>query len=416
MRTTLALGTSRYLLHDLTVRRLRNDLPYTFRPPKPRGWFRPLGLWANELYLRRKFRVDRLEVRGFDKVRELSRAGHSILLAPNHADHSDPHVMVSVVAKHGMRSHFMAAREVFEVGKAASWALQGMGVFSVDRDGPDLSAIKTAIGLLEKSSDPLVIYPEGEIYHHHERLDPLHEGVASILLKAAARLENGKEAWLVPVGIRFRHDPAVGETFMDRLAKLEDRIGWTPRPSLPVDERILRLGTGLLGLKEMEFLGEAGRGPIQERLGRICESLLSEVEGRLGKDPKSLNAPERVRALRYRIRRRLLDTEKPPTFIEREGLLDDLDRVFTALQAHSYIGDYFLEERTLDRRAETIMKLEEDLLGFPNYPAPRTARVTAGEPIPVSRMLAAGELPAKGGAGDLTGLLEERLAGLLATS
>lgn len=410
----MALGTSCRLLHGLTVRRLRNDLPYTFLPPKPRGWFRPIGLWVNRYFVEKKYRVTKLDAQGFERVKELSAAGHAVLVAPNHADHSDPNVMVSLLARHGMRSHFMAAREVFEVSKPGAWALQSMGVFSVDRDGPDLSAIKTAITLLEKNSDPLVIYPEGEIYHHHERLDPLHEGVASILLKAAARLGNGKEAYLVPVGIRFRHDPAVEETFSERLSRLEDRIGWTPKPSLPVDERILRLGTGLLGLKEMEFLGEAGRGKIQERLATVCESLLSEVEGRLGKDSKALSAPERVRALRYRIRRRLLDVEKPPTFIEREGLLDDLDRVFTALQAHSYIGDYFLAERTMDRRAETIMKLEEDLLGFPNYPAPRTARVIAGEPIPVSKMLAAGELPAKGGAGELTALLEERLGELVA--
>ena len=399
------------------MRRLRNDLPYTFTPPKPRAWFRPLGLWANEtLMLRRKYQVARLDARGFERVKELSDAGHAVLLAPNHADHSDPHVMTAVIARHGMRSHFMAAREVFEISKAGAWALQSMGVFSVDRDGPDLSSIKTAITLLENSSDPLVIYPEGEIYHHHERLDPLHEGVASILLKAAARLKDGREAWLVPVGIRFHHDPAVEKSFRDRLSRLEDRIGWTPRPAMPLDERVVRLGTGLLGLKEMEYLGEAGRGPLQERLTTICEKLLGEAESRQGRDPKSVTAPERVRGQRYRIRKRLLDAEKPPTAEERGLLLDDLDRVFTALQAHSYIGDYFLAESTLDRRAETIMKLEEDLLGFPSYPAPRTARLVAGEPIPVSKMLAAGDLPAKGGAGALTSLLEARLGGLLAAS
>jgi 1-acyl-sn-glycerol-3-phosphate acyltransferase len=396
------------------MRRLRNDLPYTFRPPRPRGWFRPLGLLANRLYLQRKFAIAGIEDAGFPAVKDLSRAGHAVLLAPNHADHSDPHVMTEVVARHGMKSHFMAAREVFEISRLGAFALESMGVFSVDRDGPDLSAIKTAITLLESGSDPLVIYPEGEIYHHHERLDPLHEGVASILLKAAARLKNGKEAWLVPVGIRFRHDPAVEGTFRDRLSRLEDRIGWTPRPSMPVDERIVRLGTGLLGLKEMEHTGEAGRGPIQERLCALCESLLAAAESRHGRDPKATTAPERVRAQRYRIRKRLLDAGDPPPPAEREALLDDLDRVFTALQAHSYIGDYLLAEHTLDRRAETIMKLEEDLLGFPNFPAARTARVTAGEPIAVSRMLAAGELPAKGGAGELTTLLERRLAGLIA--
>ena len=396
------------------MRRLRNDLPYTFRPPKPRAWFRPLALWANNAHLQRKYGVNRIDEQGFGRVKELSSAGHAVLLAPNHADHSDPQVMVSLIAKYGMRSHFMAAREVFEVSKPGAWALQSMGVFSVDRDGPDLSAIKTAITLLEKSSDPLVIYPEGEIYHHHERLDPLHEGVASILLKAAARLENGKEGFLVPVGIRFHHDPSVEATFRDRLSKLEDRIGWTPKPAMPVDDRILRLGTGLLGLKEMEYLGEAGHGQIQERLGILCERLLAETESRQGRDPKATTAPERVRAQRYRIRRRLLDVEKQPSAEEKAALLDDLDRVFTALQAHSYIGDYFLAERSLDRRAETIMKLEEDLLGFPTYPTPRTARVVAGEPIPVSKILAASELPAKGGAGELTALLEKRLVGLVA--
>ena len=395
------------------MRRLRNDLPYTFRPPRWRPWFRPLGLWLNRSrFLRSKYRVLGQECEGFDQVVERVRAGDAVLLAPNHADHSDPHLMLDVGARHDLPLHFMAAREVFEVSQAAAWSLQSMGVFSVDRDGPDLSAIKTAIGLLEKGT-PLVIYPEGEIYHHHERLDPLMEGVASILLKAAARLKDGRKAWLVPVGIRFRHDPAVESTFVERLSRLEDRIGWTPKPAMEVDARIIRLGTGVLALKETEFLGEAGQGGLQGRLESLCERLLGDVESRCGRDARASTPPERVRAIRYRIRRRLLDPKDLPGAGERNILLDDLDRAFTALQAHSYIGDYLLEHPTLDRRAETIMKLEEDLFGFPRYPTPRTARVVAGEPIGVSDRLESGELPAKGGAGPLTALLEERLTALL---
>jgi hypothetical protein len=396
------------------MRRLRNDLPYTFRPPKLRHWLRPLGLALNRsTQLSRKYRIGKIEAEGFQRVRELNEAGHALLLAPNHSDHSDPHVVMELVHRHGMRALFMAAREVFEVSPTASWALQRMGVFSVDRDGPDLSAIKTAIQLLESGSDPLVIFPEGEIYHHHRRLDPLNEGVASILLKVAARLPAAKSAFLVPVGLRFFHHPSVETTFVERLSRLEHRIGWTPKPRLAVDERIHRLGTGILALKETEYLGDAGSGKIQDRLSHLCESLLTLVESRYPRDAKAVTPPERVRALRYRIRRRLLDSEKPPSADDKETLLDDLDRVFTALQAHSYIGDYLLEDPTLDRRAETLMKLEEDLLGFPIYPIQRTARVIAGEPIPVSQMLAAGELPAKGGALPLTELLEKRLGELL---
>lgn len=396
------------------MRRLRNDLPYTFRPPRVQAWLRPLGLALNRaIHLSRKYRVTRIEAEGFQRVRELSEAGHAVLVAPNHSDHSDPHVVMELLARHGMRAWFMAAREIFEVGPAASWALQSMGVFSVDRDGPDLSAIKTAITLLETGKDPLVIFPEGEIYHHHRRLDPLNEGVSSILLKAASRMATGKNAYLVPVGLQFFHDPAVEATFCERLSKLEDRIGWTPKPRMAVDERIHRLGTGILALKETEYLGNASSGDVQHRLTYLCETLLTLVESRYPRDAKAVTPPERVRALRYRIRRRLLDAQKPPTHDEKEMLLDDLDRVFTALQAHSYIGDYLIVDPTLDRRAETILKLEEDLFGFPTYPIERTARVIAGEPISVSVLLASGELPAKGGAVQLTELLEMRLSELL---
>lgn len=397
------------------MRRLRTDFPYRFRPPKMKGWFRPFGLLANRcVFLKRKYHIAQMETSGFEKVAELSRKGHAVVLAPNHSDHSDPHLILECGLKHGFASYFMGAREIFEASEIAAWALQAMGVFSVDRDGPDIASIKTALGILGRGGHPLVIYPEGEIYHHHARLDPLHDGVASILLKAATGLKDGKQAYLVPVAVRFFHDPSVEETFCGRLSRLEDRIGWTPKPSMAVDERIVRLGCGILALKETEFLGHANTGEIQDRLGILCERLLEKVEACCGKDPKLITAPERVRAVRYRIRKRLLDAAAPPDEEGRERLLDHLDAAFTALQAHSYRGDYLLEEPTLDRRAETILKLEEDLFGFPTYPSERMARVSAGEPIAVSTMLADGTLPVKGGAGMLTSILEKELSSMLA--
>ncbi len=396
------------------MRRLRNDLPYTFRPPQPKAWLRPAALWINQhVHLSRKYRVTTLHDEGFQHVAELCAAGHSVLLAPNHSDHSDPHVLLEVAARHSLRPSFMGAREIFEVSPIAAWALQSIGVFSVDRDGPDLSAIKTAISLLEEGGDPLVMFPEGEIYHHHRRLDPLNEGVASILIKAAARLPAGRSAFLVPVAMRFFHDPSAAATFRDRLSRLEDRIGWIPRPAMDVDSRIQRLATGVLALKETEYLGSAGSGGIQDRLSQLCENLLAEVESRYPRDARAATPPERVRALRYRIRRRLLDAENPAPPAARSILLDDLDRVFTALQAHSYIGDYLTENPDTDRRAEMIMKLEEDLLGFPTYPVDRRAHIVAGDPVHVSNLLATGTLPAKGGSIALTETLESHLSTLL---
>ncbi len=396
------------------MRWLPTHLPYRFREPKPWDWLRPLFVWlSDEFFMRRKFRVMEVEDRGFSRVRELVDAGHAVLLAPNHADHSDPHVVTHIGARHQLRLRFMAAREIFDPGGAVAWGLQHMGVFSVDRDGPDLAAVKTAIEILVAGGCPLVIYPEGEIYTHNDRLDPLHEGVASIILRVASKLNPPRQAWLVPVSIRLRHDPSVEKTFPDRLSRLEDRIGWKPRPAMPVDQRILRLGEGALALKEVEYLGQVSVGNLGQRLATMSQNLLDDVESRRGKDARASTPPDRVRALRYRIRKRLLDEEATPDADERRELLEDLDRVFTALQAHSYPGDYLLENPSLDRRAETVMKLEEDLLGACQFPVHRSACVTAGEPINVSEWMPARGLTPKNGAGPLTELLEERLVAML---
>lgn len=395
------------------MRRLTSALPYKFRPPVKGSWIGPLGRWVNRaVHLGRKYKIRRIEETGLARVAQLCRAGNSVMLAPNHSDHADPHVLIEAAARHGMKPYFMGAREIFEVGTVASWSLRHMGVFSVDRDGPDLSAMKMAIGLLEEARQPLVVFPEGEIYHHHRRLDPLHEGPASMILKAAAKVKQGRGAFLVPVAMSFHHDAEVEGTFRDRLSALEQRIGWIPRPAMEDIERIQRLATGVLALKETEYLGRANQGGIQERLVALCGELLEKVEHRYPRDAKANTAPERVRALRFRIRRRLLDVENPLDEAERLMLLEDLDRIFTALQAHSYIGD-LLADPTIDRRAEMIMKLEEDLGSFPEYPTPRTARLTAGEPIDVNALLASGALPPKGGAAALTDLLEDRLTVML---
>ncbi len=395
------------------MRRLRNDLPYTFRPPMMTRVFRPVVMLVNQKQLKKNYRIAKVEQQGFEKLRELHDAGHAIMLAPNHSDHSDPHVLMDVGHQFGMSPYFMGAREIFEGSKLTAWALQKSGVFSVDRDGPDFTAIKTAISLFAKAEEPLVMFPEGEIYHHHRRIDPLNEGVASILMKAAGRLKAGKKAYLVPVAMSFYHSEDVAATYAERLSALEERIGWTPKPAMPVDDRIVRLALGALALKETEFLGAAGQGSIQERLEQLCENLLTDVESRHSRDSKATTPPERVRALRYRIRRQLLDEKNPPTIEEKNQLLDDLDRAFSALQAHSYIGDYLLADPTRDRRAEMVMKLEEDLSGFPQYKVDRTAKVVAGDPICVTDMMENDELPKKGGAVILTEKLENALQGLL---
>lgn len=396
------------------MKSLPQDRPYRFRPPVSRQWLNPLFRFLNrEWFLKRAYRVGKIECEGIEEIRSRVEAGDAVVLAPNHADHADVHVMYEVTRQVGIEPRFMGAREIFEAGALSSFALQSAGVFSVDRDGPDIASIKTAIGLLEEGKHPLVMYPEGEIYHHHEWPDPLHDGVASILLRVARKLPPGKSAWLAPVAFRFEWHPEVEAGFNARLSALERSILWKPAEDLPVVERLLRLGAGVTAAKEVEFFGDSGNGTLTERLERLRERLLADVEGRRGKDAKAATVPERVRALRFRIRRALLDEANPPQPDDRRALLGDLERAHVAYQAYSYPGVYLTQDPDRHRIAETLTKVEEDLLGKATYPSDRTARIVFGEPLDVGAMLKSGELPEKGGALELTAMLEKRLRAML---
>ena len=400
------------------MRRLPADTPYTFRPPRPVRAWRPLLFAVNERwFLRRAFRVTRVDISGAEPVAALVRAGHTTLITPNHADHADPHVLLETDRRHHLGLRFMATRELFEVSPLHAWALQRFGAFSVDRDGADLSAFRTAMDLLTAGRHPLVIFPEGEVYLHHEQLDPLHEGAAAILLKAFAKLPPDRDAFLVPLALRYRHDPAVTDSFAPRLDALEQHLGWQPRSDLDTVTRIHRLGSGALSLREVEWLGEPSAGELPARLRTFSDRLLSEAEERHGRDRKASTVPERYRAIRARIRKRLLDDTQPPTPAERAALSRELDRLFVAFQAYSYPGEYLRSDPTRHRIAETLMKLEEDLLGECVYAADRTAHVCFGAPVSLRELAAADPtLTAKSGAAALTAHLETLLTAQLAAA
>jgi 1-acyl-sn-glycerol-3-phosphate acyltransferase len=387
-----------------------------FHPPRYTPWLAAFfGWFSRHFILKRKFKVVGFSTEGGERVAELAAAGAPVLIAPNHADHADPSVLLRAAREHGFALHFMAAREGFEGRRISAFALQRTGAFSVDREGADVASIKTAMRILSEGRFPLVMFPEGEIYHHHETLDELNEGVATIVLRVAARLDAGRSAYVVPTAIRYVHDPAVAETFSGRLDRLEERVTWKPRPHVDVVERIYRLGSGLLALKEEEFLGQRQEGDLVQRIRGLQSALVQQVEARHGgaKSPGSL--PHRVKGLRNRIRKRLTDSAATLGEQETWDLYDDLDRLFVAVQLYSYPGQYLRENPTPGRIAETLLKLEEDVLGEGTYPSPTRALVRFGEPIDVQQFMAAEELDVGSAAGPLTGRIAAAIQAALQT-
>ncbi|MEX2382807.1 MAG: 1-acyl-sn-glycerol-3-phosphate acyltransferase [Opitutales bacterium] len=388
--------------------------PYVFRPARYSPLLSPIfGIAARGL-LRRVFRVHAVHVKGAAKLKELARSGASVLVTPNHADHADPSVLFLLGRQHGAPFHFMAARQGFDRSPLRAFALSRCGAFSVDRDGADISAIKTAIKILQNGAFPLVVFPEGEIYHHHERLDALNDGASTILLRAANRLPHGGRAYLIPAAIQYRWAPSVASEFAARLDRLEERIIWKPRRDRHVVDRIYRLGNGLLAVKEVEFLGSAQSGTIPERLAGLRNELVASVERKhLGKESHG-NIPERVRTLRSRIHKQMTDPTAPPhqeqQFTEFQ---DDLDKLFEAVQLYSYPGQYVVESPSVHRIAETILKLEEDVLGKASYLGPRSVHVHFGEPVEIAEFLQKNALDMKNAARPLTVFMSTRIQVML---
>jgi uncharacterized coiled-coil protein SlyX len=282
----------------------------------------------------------------------------------------------------------------------------------VDREGADLQAIKHAIQLLKQAAYPLVIFPEGEIWHHHETLDDVNEGVANILLKVFQRVSPGQDAALVPTALRYFHDPQVETTFDQRLAKLEESINWAPRPDLATVERILRLCAGLLASKEVEYLGYNLSGNLLERRAAFQTALVEGVEKDLAlHEPSSDRLPARVKWGRHKIRKLLAEGQGSDADIPQA--YQALDRLYLAIQLYSYPGQYLIQEPSVDRIAETILKLEEDVLGKGSYPSPRRVEVRFGAPILISTFLEENELHVKSAGPRLTEVMARKIQELL---
>ena len=129
----------------------RPQKPYVFRPPLySRVWTPFLVQVSHRIMLARQFKTRVTHIAGLEQVAALSKERHAVLIAPNHADHADPHVLVNAAHRASVLFHFMAAREAFERGRIGAFALQRMGAFSVDREGADVAAIKMAMRILQE--------------------------------------------------------------------------------------------------------------------------------------------------------------------------------------------------------------------------------------------------------------------------
>jgi 1-acyl-sn-glycerol-3-phosphate acyltransferase len=269
--------------------------------------------------------------------------------------------------------------------RSQAWLLRRLGAFSVYREGLDRTAIKTAIELLIEARRPLAIFPEGIITRSNDRLGAFYEGPAFIAHSAAkqrAKNEPKARTLLIPLALRYRFLGRLEESAAPVLGRIETRLTWTPRPDLPLIERLRLAGNAILGLKELELVGEFRQSTISERLSRLVDDLLDPLETEWKVKKGERDVPARVRALRTAILPELVEGELSDA--ERDRRWDQLARLYLAQRLSLYPPGYLEGDPSQERVLETVERLEEDLTDVATVHRPLAVTVYVGEPIAVT--------------------------------
>lgn len=371
--------------------------------------------------LSRGQKLTSVDASGLEHVAQAVKEGKGVLITPNHSAHYDSVALYSAMDKISQPIYIMTAWQVFAMStRFECWGMQRLGCFSIDRESTDRQAFKQAVKVLQEEPHPLVIFPEGDIYHVSDRVTPFREGAAAIALSAVKRSE--RPVVVVPCGIKFRYVDDPTESLLELMAQLENRILLRPHAHAKLPERIYRLAEAVLALKELDYLGANRSGTVKERIAHLTNALLAKLEERHALASKGASTPERVKALRQCIIRKLeghadqvdnkASEDTPPrlTQAEQQELQLEMDDLFFVMQLYSYPGDYLEGEPTIERLAETLDKFEEDILGvaLPTVRGRRRVEVHFGEPIPVG-----GGEDRRGGTQQLTVTLQERVQGIL---
>lgn len=386
--------------------------PYRFVPPHRGTFWWHLFRFILPRYLRKSAAIDRVVVRHRERLQASLAAGHGIVLAPNHCRPVDPMVLGPLSYELGRPFNVVASWHLFMQNRVQTYLLPRLGVFSIYREGSDREALKTAMQVIAEAKRPLVIFPEGVISRHNDRLNHLMEGTALMARGAAkqrAALNPPGKVVVHPVAIRYFFDGDVEAAVIPVLRDIEKRLTWQPHDNLPLKERIAKIGSALLAMKEIEYFGAPQAGELAQRLQGLIDRILVPLETEWVKGRREKEIVGRVKLLRVAIVPEMIAGTLPEAEMQRRWR--HLADVYLAQQLAFYPPNYLDAEPTKERLLETVERFEEDLTDNARVHFPMRAVVDIGEPIEVSPERA------RGAEGDpLMTAIREQLEAMLAAS
>jgi len=351
-----------------------SDLPYRFLPPKPNRLVMALAQMITPTIVLpgKNHRLSAVEVNDKALFFEARKHKHArFVFMPNHPTHSDPQLMMEVCRQLQVKPAFMAAHDVFVRGKVSSWLMQRIGAFSVDREGSDRKSMKCATEILTTGQYPLVIFPEGNVYLCNDRVTPFVEGAAFIALRAQKELGSEMPVFAVPVSLKYSYTEDVREKFLTNLSGIAGEFDDQLDRNAPVMDELKRISIRVL----VHYLELHGKAPPKGGLGtdelirKSAERLISSLEDNINLTVREGDdLTTRVRKIRAAIHGIRSDSTREDEHDTAAGYADE---AMLALRILGYMGGYSVSNPSLDRVAETITRLREDITSETAKPAGR---------------------------------------------
>lgn len=317
------------------------------------------------------------------------------LLCPNHPTETDPIVVFWLGVLARRRFNFLATRETLEGPRG--FLLNRIGVYSVIRGSADRESIRCTRRLLSEEDRRVVIFPEGLVYEHNDRLLDFQSGPVQMGFWALEDLEKaGREPNLpiLPLAIRYQCH-ANPNPYIDRgLADLEREL------SLGSDgdryARLLRIGdTVLQKIERAEGLKPDPALTLSERIIVARRRVLERMAQATGTQLDEEDTPgEQLHALTNALRAWVGVLKEESTDYE-ERLYRHRSAVAAPLfhelqRLHNFValtGDYVAADPSAERFLEVLGRLQKEVHGKVRHACPLRAHVGVAEPIHLERRL-----------------------------
>ena len=372
--------------------------------------------------------VVRVEISDADVARLKSLENERVVITPNHPTNTDPALVFELSRRAHIPFHYLCCREAFDGWNGWwGWLIQRLGAYSVVRGTIDRESFRYTRELLAKPKAKLVIFPEGEVYSQNDSLLPFQVGAIQLALwgqEEARKTDPNATMCLLPIALRYRFAEDARPELALKLTRMEQKLNLPPLAQAADAEndlyqRMRRISIAVLSAVEEEYSLDNKDAPPLEPSSDLTPRFMAAKEASLARAADLLDVampkgsmPERMRVLLHRAESELHEAseDSAPQAIatqRRERILlawRDLERLANWIAIYD---GYASQESSVERIAEVIFRLENDVCGNATYAGPRIATVKVGEPIKLPDKIERKEMP------EWTKKLEEAVGSLL---